>query len=97
MTNRSTGFYAFTRRALTSAGAVALSGSLWEAGDGGQTLGFVAGGGPIRLACERASAGARSLRLAQRIVFSFVQALDFAAVKTLIPHLQPSAEGSGYA
>ena len=40
-------------------------------------------------------AGARSLRLAQRIISGFVQALDFAAVETLIPNLQPRAEGLG--
>ena len=39
----------------------------------------------------------RSLRLAQRIIIGFVQALDFAAVEALIPNLQPRAEGFGRA
>ena len=33
----------------------------------------------------------------QRIIISFVQALDFAAVEALIPNLQPCAEGFGRA
>ena len=40
---------------------------------------------------------ARSLRLAQRIIVGFVQALDFAAVEALIPDLKPCAEGFGCA
>jgi hypothetical protein len=47
-----------------------------------------------RRCCELVR-GARSLRLAQRIVFGFVQALDFAAVEALIPDLQARAEGFG--
>ena len=40
---------------------------------------------------------ARSLRLPQRILTVFVQALDFATVEALVSDLQPSAEGSGRA
>ena len=39
----------------------------------------------------------RSLRLAQRIVFGFVQAWDVVTVEALIPDLKPCAEGFGYA
>jgi hypothetical protein len=35
---------------------------------------------------------ARSLRLAQRIIAAFVQALDFITVKALITNLHPGAE-----
>jgi len=37
------------------------------------------------------------LRLPQRIIIGFVQALNFAAVEALIPDLKPCAEGFGYA
>jgi hypothetical protein len=53
---------------------------------------LVAGGGPI----EVATAGAgRSLRLAQRIISGFVQALDFGAVEVLVANLQPRAQSLG--
>ena len=45
----------------------------------------------------RARAGARSLRLAQRIIIGFVQALNFATAEALIRDLKPCAEGFGYA
>jgi hypothetical protein len=40
-------------------------------------------------------ADAQSLRLAQRIIIGFVQALDFAAVEALVPNLHPRAESFG--
>src|SRR5262249_22249511 len=47
--------------------------------------------GPHHSRCERAR-GARSLRLAQRIIIGFVQAPDFATVEVLIPDLKRRAE-----
>jgi len=44
-----------------------------------------------------ARAGARSLRLAQRIVFGIIRALDFTAVEALISNLKPGAKGFGRA
>ena len=46
---------------------------------------------PIQFDARRT--GARSLRLPQRIITSFVQAQDFAAVEALIPDLKRCAEG----
>ena len=59
--------------------------------DGGRFPEICRRRGPISLGAN--SRGARSLGLAQRIVFGFVQTLDFAAVEALIPNLQPRAEG----
>jgi hypothetical protein len=36
-----------------------------------------------------------SFRLSQRVVGGFVKAVDFTAIETLIPNLQPRAEGFG--
>ena len=55
-------------------------------------LRFAAGGGPISLVANSCAWAGRSLRLAQRIVFGFIQALDFTAAEALIPDLQPCAE-----
>ena len=70
--------------------------SFSKAGAGVFSLNLPPEGGPISLVAN-SRARARSLRLAQRIIGSFVQALDFAAVKALIPDLKPCAEGSGRA
>jgi hypothetical protein len=55
------------------------------------------GGGPISLVANSCEALLRSLRLTQRIITGFVQALDFGAVEALIPDLKPCAEGFGCA
>ena len=63
---------------------------------GGVSLRFARRRGPISLVAN-ARAGARSLRLPQRIIIGFVQALDFAAVEALIPNLKPRSKGFGRA
>ena len=84
----------FTRRAPRSYGAVALQ-ALCGSWDGGQHPEIYRRGGPI--ASLRTRAGARSLRLPQRVISGFVQALDFVAAEALIPDLKPCAKGFGYA
>jgi hypothetical protein len=63
----------------------------YEVGDGGLFLRFSAGGAPSVSLRTRA----RRSRLRQRIIISFVQALDFATAEALIPDLKPCAEGFG--
>ena len=62
---------------------------LFEVGAGGVFLGFFAGGGPISFVACSCGAGAPGHSGLQR----FVQALDFNAVETLVPNLQPRAQG----
>jgi hypothetical protein len=62
-----------------------------KSGDGVENLRFRREGGPIQFDARRT--GARSLRLPQRIITSFVQAQDFAAVEALMPDLKRCAEG----
>jgi hypothetical protein len=65
-----------------------------KSGMGVVSLRLAAGGGPISLGAET-RAGTRLLRFAQRISSGFVEALDFGAVKPLIPDLQPRASRRG--
>jgi hypothetical protein len=54
--------------------------------------------GPHHSRCELVRAfDVSSLRLAQRILTVFVQALDFNTVEALVANLQPGAKGSGCA
>jgi hypothetical protein len=62
-----------------------------EVGDGGPSPEIFRRRGPHQSRYERARVDARSLRLPQRIVSGFVQALDFVAVEALVPNLQPRA------
>jgi hypothetical protein len=82
---------------VKSYGALALSGSFLEVGGGGRNPEIWRRRGPHQSRCELVRAGARSLRLAQRIIIGFVQPLYFAAVEALIPDLKRRAEGFGYA
>jgi hypothetical protein len=93
MTNRCAGFYVFTRRARVRPEPRLYSVNLKATG-APEILKSALRRGPHQSRYERARVDARSLRLPQRIIIDFVQALDFAAVEALIPNLQPSAESS---
>jgi hypothetical protein len=94
MTNRRAGFYAFIHGAPKSYGALGLSVPFLKSGVGVENLRFRRKGAPFsHVANWCARLHARSLRLAQRILTVFVQALDFSTIEALVPHLHPSAEG----
>ena len=86
------GYYVFTRRARVRPEPRLYSVNLKATG-APEVLKSALRRGPHQSRYERARVDARSLRLPQRIIIDFVQALDFAAVEALIPNLQPSAEG----
>jgi hypothetical protein len=92
MTNKCAGFYVFTRRARVRPEPRLYSVNLKATG-----APEVLKSGPHQSRYERARVDARSLRLPQRIIIDFVQALDFAAVEALIPNLKPRSKGFGRA
>ena len=83
----------FTQRVPSSYGAVDLSVSLLKPGGGGLFPEIAAGRGPHQSRCELVRADARSLRVTQRVISGFVQALDFGTAEALTPDLKPCAEG----
>jgi hypothetical protein len=95
MTNRCAGFYAFTRRAEIIRSRRPFRLFFGSRGRGSKPRNRSGKGAPS--VSLRTRAGARSLRLAQRVISGFVEALDFAAVEALIPDLQVRAEGFGRA
>jgi hypothetical protein len=96
MTNRRAGFYVFTRRARVRPEPRLYSVNLKATG-APEVLKSALRSGPHQSRYERARVDARSLRLPQRIIIDFVQALDFAAVEALIPNLKPRSKGFGRA